>query len=154
MCVYVVNGKVVGDPAYETKLAWLEALRAWLDATRDPAKPLIVAGDFNIAPDDRDVWDPALWAGKNLASEPERERLRALMDWGLTDLGRASAGDVQGPFAYWDYQAGAFHKGWGLRIDLALGTAADRGASARRSWSSATSASRRSARASRATMRR
>jgi exodeoxyribonuclease-3 len=122
VCVYVVNGKEVGDPAYETKLAWLEALRSWLDATRDPSKPLIVAGDFNIAPDDRDVWDPALWAGKNLASDPERERLRALMDWGLTDLGRASAGDVQGPFAYWDYQAGAFHKGWGLRIDLALGT--------------------------------
>jgi exodeoxyribonuclease III len=123
VCVYVVNGKVVGDPAYETKLVWLEALRAWLAATRDPEQPLIVAGDFNIAPDDRDVWDPVLWAGQNLASEPERERLRALMDWGLTDLGRASAGDVQGPFAYWDYQAGAFHKGWGLRIDLALGTA-------------------------------
>jgi exodeoxyribonuclease III len=122
VCVYVVNGKEVGDPAYETKLTWLEEFRGWLDANRDPAKPLIVAGDFNIAPDDRDVWDPALWAGKNLASEPERERLRALMDWGLTDLGRASAGDVQGPFAYWDYQAGAFHKGWGLRIDLVLGT--------------------------------
>jgi len=123
VCVYVVNGKEVGDPAYETKLVWLEALRSWLGDTRDPARPLIVAGDFNIAPDDRDVWDPELWAGKNLASEPERARLRALMDWGLTDLGRASAGDVQGPFAYWDYQAGAFHKGWGLRIDLALGTA-------------------------------
>jgi exodeoxyribonuclease III len=123
VCVYVVNGKEVGDPAYMTKLAWLEALRSWLAATRDPERPLIVAGDFNIAPDDRDVWDAELWAGKNLASEPERERLRAIMDWGLTDLGRASAGDVQGPFAYWDYQAGAFHKGWGLRIDLALGTA-------------------------------
>lgn len=123
VCVYVVNGKAVGDPAYETKLEWLDALRAWITSTYDPASPLVVAGDFNIAPDDRDVWDPALWAGQNLATEPERERLRGLLDRGLVDLGRAHAGDVTGPFAYWDYKAGAFHKGWGLRIDLALGTA-------------------------------
>jgi exodeoxyribonuclease III len=123
VCVYVVNGKVVGDPAYETKLVWLEALRSWLAASYDPNERLIVCGDFNIAPDDRDVWDAELWAGKNLASEPERERLRGLLDLGLTDLGRESAGDVVGPFSYWDYTAGAFHKGWGLRIDLALGSA-------------------------------
>lgn len=120
--VYVVNGKSVGDPAYDTKLAWLDALGAWIAKTYDPSRPLFVAGDFNIAPDDRDVWDAELWAGKNLASEPERERLRGLFDWGMTDLGRAHAGDVPGPFSYWDYTAGAFHKGWGLRIDLALGT--------------------------------
>jgi exodeoxyribonuclease-3 len=123
VCVYVVNGKSVGDPAYLTKLAWLDALREWIAASFDPAAPMIVAGDFNIAPDDRDVWDVELWRDQNLASGPERERLAALRDWGLTDLGRAAAGDVQGPFSYWDYTAGAFHKGWGLRIDLALGTA-------------------------------
>ncbi|MDP9184326.1 MAG: exodeoxyribonuclease III, partial [Actinomycetota bacterium] len=123
VCVYVVNGKAVGEPAYETKLQWLDALGGWLSTTYDTSSPLVVAGDFNIAPDDRDVWDPALWAGQNLASDPERERLRNLFDWGLTDLGRAHAGDVTGPFSYWDYKAGAFHKGWGLRIDLALGTA-------------------------------
>jgi exodeoxyribonuclease-3 len=123
ICVYVVNGKMVGDPAYATKLAWLDALRAWVGARYDPGVPFVVAGDFNIAPDDRDVWDPALWAGQNLASEPERERLRGFFDWGLTDLGRAHAGDVTGPFSYWDYKAGAFHKGWGLRIDLALASA-------------------------------
>ena len=123
VCVYVVNGKAVGDPAYGTKLAWLDALGAWLAASFDPTDPLVVAGDFNVAPDDRDVWDADLWRGQNLASEPERARLRALFDWGLTDLGRISAGDVTGPFSFWDYQAGAFHKGWGLRIDLALGTA-------------------------------
>jgi exodeoxyribonuclease III len=123
VCVYVVNGKAVGDPAYETKLAWLDAFRAWIATTYDPGSPLVVAGDFNVAPDDRDVWDPALWAGQNLASEPERQRIHELMDWGLVDLGRAHAGDVTGPFAFWDYKAGAFHKGWGLRIDLALGTA-------------------------------
>lgn len=123
ICVYVVNGKEVGDPAYETKLLWLDALRAWVAASNEPSRPLVICGDWNIAPDDRDVWDPDLWRGKNLASEPERERVRAFLAWGLTDLGRRAAGDVQGPFAYWDYTAGAFHKGWGLRIDLALGTA-------------------------------
>jgi exodeoxyribonuclease-3 len=123
VCAYVVNGKAVGDPAYDMKLAWLDALRTWLASSFDPNDPLVICGDFNVAADDRDVWDPDLWRGKNLASEPERERLRALMAWGLTDLGRAAAGDVQGPFTFWDYTAGAFHKGWGLRIDLALGSA-------------------------------
>lgn len=123
VCVYVVNGKQVGDPAYDTKLAWLDALRGWLAASFEPAAPLVVCGDFNIAPDDRDVWDPDQWRGRNLASPPERERFQALLDWGLTDLGRQAAGDVQGPFTFWDYTAGAFHKGWGLRIDLALGSA-------------------------------
>jgi exodeoxyribonuclease-3 len=123
VCVYVVNGKAVGDPAYDTKLAWLDGVRSWIARTYDPADELIIMGDFNIAPDDRDVWDPELWRDKILASEPERALLRGLLDWGLTDLGRTAAGDVQGPFAYWDYTAGAFHKGWGLRIDLALATA-------------------------------
>lgn len=123
ICVYVVNGKSVDDPAYGTKLAWLDALRSWLAASFDPADPIVICGDFNVTPDDRDVWDMDLWRGKNLASEPERERLRALLDWGLTDLGRRAAGDVQGPFTFWDYTQGAFHRGWGLRIDLALGTA-------------------------------
>jgi exodeoxyribonuclease-3 len=121
--VYVVNGKAVGDPAYDTKLRWLDAFGRWLATKHDPSKPLLVCGDFNVAPDDRDVWDAELWRGQNLASESERERLRALLDWGLVDLGRSSAGDVAGPFTFWDYTAGAFHKGWGLRIDLALGTA-------------------------------
>ena len=123
MSVYVVNGKAVGDPAYDTKLRWLAALRTWLDAAFDPDEPFVMAGDFNVAPDDRDVWDPDLWRGSNLASEPERSAVGALQEWGLTDLGRRAAGDVPGPFTYWDYTAGAFHKGWGLRIDLALGTA-------------------------------
>jgi exodeoxyribonuclease III len=123
VCVYVVNGKAVGDPAYDTKLAWLDAFRAWIASSYDPAGKLMIMGDFNIAPDDRDVWDPELWRDKNLASEPERTRLGALLGWGLIDLGRQAAGDVQGPFAFWDYTAGAFHKGLGLRIDLALGSA-------------------------------
>jgi exodeoxyribonuclease-3 len=82
-----------------------------------------VAGDFNVAPSDRDVYDPVLWRGRNLASEPERERIGRLESLGLADLGRRYAGDVEGPFSFWDYRMGAFHRGWGLRIDLLLGTA-------------------------------
>jgi len=120
---YVVNGKDVGDPAYETKLRWLDAFGAWLRDAFDPGDALLVVGDFNIAPADPDIYDPDAWRGRNLASEPERDRVRALLDWGLTDLGRRAAGDVPGPYTFWDYRSGAFHRGWGLRIDLALGTA-------------------------------
>lgn len=120
--VYVVNGKNVGDPAYDVKLAWLDALADHLAATEDPSRPLIVTGDFNVAPTDLDVHDPRLWAGKNLASPPERERVQRLIDWGLTDLGRRATGEEPGPFTWWDYRMGAFHRGWGLRIDLILGS--------------------------------
>lgn len=120
--VYIVNGKEVGDPAYDIKLRWLKALREWLAASFDPGQPLVVTGDFNIAPDDRDVYDSNVWHDRNLVSPPERERLRAMLEWGLVDLSRQAAGDVPGPFTFWDYRSGAFHKGWGLRIDLALGT--------------------------------
>ena len=120
--IYVVNGKEVGDPAYDVKLAFYDALRDWSNAVIDPTAPAVLAGDFNVTPDDRDVHDPELWRGRNLASEPERGRLRALLDTGLVDLGRDVAGDVTGPFTFWDYRMGAFHRGWGLRIDLMLGT--------------------------------
>lgn len=120
--VYAINGKEVGDPAYDTKLAWYDALSAWVTSTIDPASETVLMGDFNVTPDDRDVHDPDLWRGRNLASEPERSRLNELMHAGLVDLGRRAAGDVAGPFTFWDYRMGAFHRGWGLRIDLALGT--------------------------------
>lgn len=120
---YVVNGKAVSHPAYQVKLDWLDALGRWVGENCDPMRPMILAGDFNVAPSDLDVHDPDLWRGKNLASEPERDRVRRMLEWGLVDLGRAAAGDAQaGPFTWWDYRAGAFHRGWGLRIDLVLGT--------------------------------
>lgn len=118
--VYAVNGKAVGDPAYTVKLGWFDALRDWAAESLDRSAPTIMAGDFNVTPDDRDVHDPDAWRGRNLASEPERERLRALIDVGFDDVARQVAGDVQGPFTFWDYRMGAFHRGWGLRLDLAL----------------------------------
>lgn len=120
--VYVVNGKEVAAPEYELKLRWLDAFAGWLRGSQRPVDPLIVAGDFNVTPDDRDVYDPVAWRGRNLASEPERERIDGLLEWGLTDLGRAHS-PGPGPYTFWDYRAGAFHRGWGLRIDLALATA-------------------------------
>jgi exodeoxyribonuclease III len=120
--VYVVNGQEVGAPEYQLKLRWLDAFTTWLKHTYRAAGPLMVLGDFNVAPDDRDVYDPVAWRGRNLCSEPERRRIRALLDWGLTDLGRAG-NPGPGPYTFWDYRQGAFHRGWGLRIDLALATA-------------------------------
>jgi exodeoxyribonuclease-3 len=119
--VYVVNGRAVGTPEYEQKLRWLDALLEWLRTEHDPREPVLVVGDFNIAPEDRDVHAPERWRGQNLCSEAERERLRGLLHWGLTDLVRLHE-TGPGPFTWWDYQQGAFHRGWGLRIDLALGT--------------------------------
>jgi exodeoxyribonuclease III len=120
--VYVVNGRQVGTAEYELKLRWLDALTTWLRDAYRPASPLLVLGDFNVAPDDRDVYDPVAWRGRNLCSEPERRRVHALLDWGLTDLGRVGQ-PGPGPYTFWDYRQGAFHRGWGLRIDLALATA-------------------------------
>lgn len=120
--LYVVNGQAVGTEKYDLKLEWLDRLTDWLKKNYDPSKPLIAAGDFNIAPDDRDVYDPKVWRGKVLCSEPERTRLRTLLDWGLNDLLRAHT-DEAGIYSWWDYRHGAFHRGMGLRIDLILGTA-------------------------------
>ena len=79
-------------------------------------------GDFNVAPDDRHVYDSEAWRGRNLCSEPERDRIRSLLGSGLTDLARAQC-PGPGPYTFWDYRLGAFHRAWGLRIDLALAVA-------------------------------
>lgn len=120
--VYVINGRHVDDPMYEMKLAWLRGLREWIAETFDPREPLIVAGDFNVCPDERDVWDPAAWEGQCHFTEPERKEVAAMRDWGLTDLFRIHEPGA-GHFSWWDYRAGNFHKKLGLRIDLMLATA-------------------------------
>lgn len=119
--LYVVNGQSVGSDKYTRKLAWLDAVTRWISEGHDPDAPLLVVGDFNIAPDDRDVHDPERWRGKVLCSESERERLRRMLDWGLRDLHRVHT-EEGGLYTWWDYRMGAFHRGWGLRIDLGLGT--------------------------------
>jgi exodeoxyribonuclease III len=114
--VYVPNGQQPGTDKYAYKLEWLARLRAWLEAHCDPARPLVLCGDFNVAPDDRDVHDPAAWAGKIMCSEPEREALRRLVGWGLIDAYRLHH-DEAGRFTWWDYRRLAFPRGEGLRID-------------------------------------
>lgn len=119
--LYVVNGEAVGSPKYDLKLRWLDALHDWLASGGGPAQPLLLLGDFNIAPDDRDVHDPERWRGEILCSEPERQRLQAILRWGLRDLLRLHTQEG-GIHTWWDYRDGAFHRGFGLRLDLALGT--------------------------------
>lgn len=117
--VYVPNGQAVESEAWAYKLAWLDRLRDWLDANASPDEPLVVCGDFNIAPDDRDVYDPAAWHEQNLCSTPERERLQALLDWGLQDALRV-VDDAPGLYTWWDFLTDGFLHGRGLRIDLHL----------------------------------
>ncbi|BEL02297.1 exodeoxyribonuclease III [Actinoplanes sichuanensis] len=121
MSVYVPNGRTPADPHYTYKLEWLAALRTALipDLT---AGPLVVAGDYNVAPTDDDVWDVTVFAGSTHVTPPERAALAALRDLGLADVpARPLKGDH--PFTYWDYRAGMFHQNKGMRIDLVYGSA-------------------------------
>jgi len=121
--VYVPNGRTVDSEHYGYKLAWLAALREAL-ATELTAHPkLVVCGDFNVAPADSDVWDPAAFVGSTHVTEPERAALTALRELGLFDVvPRPLKG--RNPFTYWDYRAGMFHQDMGMRIDLVYATAA------------------------------
>lgn len=117
--LYVPNGQSVGSEKYRYKLAWLDALRHWLQAELAACDEVVVVGDFNIAPDDRDVHDPAEWEDKVLCSEPERAALRALLDLGLTDTFRLFD-QPEATFSWWDYRQASFRRDRGLRIDLVL----------------------------------
>ena len=121
MSVYVPNGRALDNPHYEYKLRWMARLRAHLEATCSPDDNVAVGGDFNIAPDDRDVWNPAAFEGTTHVSEREREALRSLYAWGLRDTFRDHHEEA-GNYSWWDYRGGAFHKKEGLRIDLILAT--------------------------------
>jgi len=116
--LYVPNGRTVDSPHFIYKLAWLRALREALAVEAESASGLVVCGDFNVAPSDSDVWDPAAFVGSTHVTDAERSAVSALVDLGLVDLHpRALKGE---PFTYWDYRAGNFHKGMGMRIDLVL----------------------------------
>ena len=121
--VYVPNGRSLDADHYQYKLAWLDRLGAHLDAVAPNGTPVIVAGDFNIAPTDDDLYDPAAFVGQTHVSPPEREKLQALLDRGLTDEFRHVHPDAAKVFSWWDYRRGDFHEGRGMRIDLVLASA-------------------------------
>jgi len=117
--VYVPNGRALDSPHYGYKLEWLAALRRALEAEVRSAGAFVIAGDFNVARTDADVWDPGAFTGSTHVSEPERSAVSALEELGLTDVvPRALKHGT--PFTYWDYRAGMFHKNEGMRIDLVL----------------------------------
>lgn len=118
--VYVPNGRTVASEHFQSKLAWLHHLRADLDATCSPDEMVGIFGDFNVAPEDRDVWDIEQFVGATHVTVEEREAVRELRDWGLSDAVRELHPDEDSLFTWWDYRGGSFHRGWGMRIDLAL----------------------------------
>jgi exodeoxyribonuclease-3 len=117
--VYVPNGQTVGSDKYAYKLDWLARLRDYVTASLARHRHLAVLGDYNIAPEDRDVHDPAKWEGSVHVSEPEREALRTLLGTGLTDTFRLFEQPPE-TYSWWDYRMGAFRRNHGLRIDLVL----------------------------------
>jgi len=121
--LYVVNGSEVGSEKFDYKLRWLELVTAWLADELQRHDELIVLGDFNIAPDDRDVHDPEAWREKILCSTPERDALRRIFDLGLSDTFRLFEQEA-GVFSWWDYRMNMFRRKMGLRIDLVLASAA------------------------------
>lgn len=114
--VYIPNGQKVGAEKFDLKLAWMRRLRDFLDASYDRKTLVLLCGDFNVAPEDRDVHDVRLWQGRIMFSDPERSTLQHIKDWGFTDAFRLHT-DAAGKFTWWDYRAGAFRRNLGLRID-------------------------------------
>lgn len=121
--VYAPNGQSVGSDKYAYKLAWYAALERFLAAELEHREHLLVVGDFNIAPADRDVHDPASWMGSVLVSPEERVALSRVEALGLRDVFR-SFDQPAGTFSWWDYRQGAYRRNHGLRIDLILASAA------------------------------
>jgi exodeoxyribonuclease III len=114
---YVPNGRTLDSPEYPRKLAFLDAMTRL--AAMPASEPSVIAGDMNIAPADIDVYDPGAFVGGTHVSDAERDRLRQILDAGYVDAYRHAHPDEQ-QFTWWDYRAGNFHKGLGLRIDLML----------------------------------
>jgi exodeoxyribonuclease III len=120
--LYAPNGRTVDSPFYHAKLAWYARLARWLEEAVTPADALALGGDYNVAPTDEDVWDPAACHGGTHVSAPERSAFTRLCVWGLTDAYRLHHREPA-RFTWWDYRAGNFHKNFGMRIDHLLVTA-------------------------------
>ena len=117
--LYVVNGQDVGTEKYAYKLDWLAKVRAFLAEEIRRHPNLVVLGDFNITPDDRDIYDPVAWKEQILCSTPERDALKAIVDLGLHDTFRLF-NDEAGQYSWWDYRQAGFRRNLGMRIDLVL----------------------------------
>ena len=117
--LYVVNGSEVGSEKFAYKLHWLARVNRWVADEIQKFDKVIVLGDFNIAPEDRDVHDPGAWHEKILCSTPEREALQKMLDLGLFDTFRLFEQD-ENTWSWWDYRMAAFRRNMGLRIDLVL----------------------------------
>ncbi len=120
--LYIPNGQAVGSEKYDYKMTWLEAMRAHVKRETRQHDQLVLMGDFNIAPEARDIHDPAEWEGKIMCSDREREALAAITGLGFHDLYREFEQE-DNTFSWWDYRMGAFNRNRGLRIDLILCTA-------------------------------
>jgi exodeoxyribonuclease-3 len=119
VCVYIPNGESVDSDKYQYKLAWLAALQGWLKYEMQRYPKLVLLGDYNIAPEDRDVHDPVAWAGKVLCSEPERAAFKDLQQLGLRDAFRLFE-QPEKTYSWWDYRMMGFRRNHGLRIDHIL----------------------------------
>ena len=128
--IYLPNGNPVGTEKYPSQLAWMDRLAAHARTLLALEEPLVLAGDYNVIPATRDVHDPELWAGDALFLQQTRARFQVLLNLGLVDALRACT-DAEGLYSFWDYQAGAWQKNNGIRIDhlLLSPQAADRLAS-------------------------
>ncbi|MDT4969741.1 MAG: exodeoxyribonuclease [Acidobacteriota bacterium] len=113
--VYIPNGQFVGSDKYRFKLEWIQRLQRYFDIHKTD-EPVLLCGDFNVAPEERDVHDPVLWEGRILCSMREREALEQLKGWGFRDAFRLHTEDA-GHFSWWDYRMGSFRRDAGLRID-------------------------------------
>jgi exodeoxyribonuclease-3 len=122
VCVYAPNGRVVGSSFYEAKLAWFDRLARWLNDATDANVQIVIGGDFNVAPEDVDVWDVRACHGGTHVSERERDAFGRICRGGFIDAYRLRHSE-SGRYTWWDYRAGNFHKNFGMRIDHLLVTA-------------------------------
>jgi len=118
-CLYLPNGNPVGTEKYPYKLKWMSRLLEYSRERLKTEEPLVLAGDFNVIPAPPDVHNPAAWINDALFKPQTRESFQALLGLGLTDALRAVS-DEPGQYTFWDYQAGAWQKNWGIRIDHML----------------------------------